>query len=101
MDPYNLKIPKSSPYSSGYIVNLPGDARLLKRDKIKYPFSSERDKRHLVIAGQTLSGISNKYYRNSLYWVILADVNNIYNPFVLTAGSILLIPDKDIIDSLL
>jgi nucleoid-associated protein YgaU len=96
----NLRLPKENLYSNGYIVDLGEEGMLLKRDRLIYNFKSERDVRHRVTAGETLSSLAYRYYNNSLSWFILADVNNIYNPFNLTPGSILLIPDIDIIENL-
>lgn len=36
---------------------------------------------HTVKDGETLQGIANAYYGDSGYWYILADINNISNPF--------------------
>lgn len=48
---------------------------------------------HTVLEGETLASIANQYYGDSGYWVMIADVNSIYEPLNdLKPGMLLLIP---------
>ena len=47
---------------------------------------------HTVQPNDTLDTIALKYYSNPLFWWIIADVNNILNPFELREGMTLKIP---------
>ena len=48
---------------------------------------------HTVLEGETLASIAYQYYGDSGYWVIIADINSIYEPLDdLKAGMQLLIP---------
>ena len=49
---------------------------------------------HLVRKGETLSGISKKYYRGSGYYKELAKYNNIADPSSITPGEMIKIPKK-------
>lgn len=96
----NLRLTNNNLYANGKVINISEGRALLKREKITYPFKSDRDQNHVIIAGETLSSIAQKYYGDSKLWFVLADINNIYNPLDLQRGFILLIPDKDTIDNL-
>jgi nucleoid-associated protein YgaU len=61
-------------------------------ERIRTTFTKYRYK-HTVLPGETLAGISRKYYGVSGMWGEIADVNAIYNPFIdLKPGSELIIP---------
>ena len=48
--------------------------------------------KHTVTVNDTLDTLSLKYYGNPLYWWIIADINNIQDPFNLKVGKILIVP---------
>lgn len=50
---------------------------------------------HTLIQDENLTRLAHKYYGEPLYWYIIADANNIINPFELEVGQILLIPNLD------
>ena len=54
---------------------------------------SQKDKTHVVVEGERLDTLAFKYYGNSTLWYVIADVNEIFNPFeTLEPGEELLIP---------
>ncbi len=95
-----LTLPSRNIYAKGYIVALADGSSLLKRTPVSYKSSSAKDITHVVRQGDTLYAIAYKYYRDDQWWHVLGDVNSIYDPFTLTAGTELLVPDLDIIKAL-
>ena len=49
--------------------------------------------KHTVKVGETLDSIAYEYYKASGYWLMLMDINNVYNPFDIEAGLVLIIPN--------
>jgi len=79
-------------YTNGYIVQYQ-DELSLERDPV-YVKADVEDSIHTVKDGDTLQSISFRYYRNEFYWYIIADVNEVDNPFFLETGTQLIIPNK-------
>lgn len=52
-------------------------------------------KTHVVVAGDTLSGIAEKYYGNGdkEHYMFIAEANNISNPSLINVGQVLTIPE--------
>ena len=48
--------------------------------------------KHTVSLTDTLDSIALKYYGNPLYWWIIADINNIQDPFDLKPETVLIVP---------
>lgn len=48
--------------------------------------------KHIVKENETLDTLALKYYANPLYWWIIADMNNIQDPFKLKVGTLLIVP---------
>jgi len=92
-----IQLPKENLYADGFIVTLKDGVQLLKRNKVIYLGKNPNDKIHNIVQEEKLWNISFKYYGNSKWWHIIADVNNIENPFELIIGDSLLIPDLDTI----
>tara|TARA_R110002012_G_scaffold176458_1_gene341350 strand:+ start:1908 stop:2204 length:297 start_codon:yes stop_codon:yes gene_type:complete len=83
---------------NAYIITYDKDNQTsLERVKNSYIVKSNEDKVHTVIEGERLDTISYKYYGDSKFWWAIADTNDIkdtlINPFQLTSGTKLLIPD--------
>lgn len=83
-------------------IRFPDGTGYVMRNRLKWT-SSIRDRYHKVRVGEMLDGIAYKYYgprspkdASELWWV-LADVNDIVDPFDISAwvGRELLIPDYD------
>lgn len=91
-----LRVRIDNPYSTGFLVKLADDERALYRNKIKHT-PSPKDIYHMVTYSDRLDTLAFQYYRNSKYWWIIADVNDVLNPFELTVGQTLIIPDLDLI----
>jgi nucleoid-associated protein YgaU len=94
-----LRIRRFNMYQTGKVYNFPvEDEQLLLRDKINYT-SGLFDKSHTVKQNETIWGIAYEEYRDkvnnpSRYWWIIADANDIFNPFDLTdlVGKDIIIP---------
>ena len=88
----SFELPTSPFATDSYVVVYPDGRKSLYRDKLVYnPLPNDQYK--LLIDGDTLDGIAFDYYGNSKYWWVLADVNNIENPFILETGTPILIPN--------
>ena len=97
-----LKLWYNNPYVTGYSVELPVDqVTVLKRKRLLYNTSSIKDRSHRIVYGDKLWMLAYKYYGDSKFWWVIADVNNIINPFELTVGLDLLIPDIEVIKTAL
>lgn len=88
-------------YFNGTIVKYENGQYELQRKFIAYD-SAEPDLYHMVIQGETLTGIAWNYYkkfttpeRAMRYWKYIADVNNILNPLDITSlvGTQIIIPN--------
>ena len=67
-----------------------GDFNLVREPY--FYIESKDDRVHEVIDGDRLDTIAFKYYGNSRLWYIIADANEITNPFEIEVGSKLIIP---------
>jgi nucleoid-associated protein YgaU len=86
------KLWPDNPYFSGsFIVEFSSTEKALYRRKMAYTVSI-KDSYHTIVEGEQLSDIAYKYYRNDREWHIIADANEIFNPFDLTPGQQIIIP---------
>ena len=83
---------KTDLYSNGITINYPEGDTSLQRKTIVHKEDLE-DKSYIIRQDDTLSSIANKFYNEPLYWYIIADVNNIDNPFILETGKSIIIPN--------
>lgn len=97
--PQKLTLRSTNLFSNGYIVDFPrlGESLLL-RDIISFVPDAD-DQYHPVIQNERLDLIAYSYYGDSVeraaeLWWVIADANNIFNPFDLSmyVGQSLLIP---------
>ncbi len=96
----SLKLRSNNPYVTGYTVDyLEGD-QSLQRFQIEFR-PSDKDKLHPVTDYDNLSDIAFDHYGDSKYWWVIADVNNIMDPFTLTPNTNLIIPDLDWVKTLI
>jgi nucleoid-associated protein YgaU len=51
---------------------------------------------HLLLDGETLSGLAHRYYEDWRLWRVIADRNKILDPRQLAPGTLLLIPERPI-----
>lgn len=79
-------------YSDGFLINYEDGDTSIERNKIKHN-ESIFDKRHTIKDGDTLPSIAYRYYKKPNMWYLVADANNIFNPFELITGDQLVIPD--------
>lgn len=78
-------------YSKGFVVKYSEGDKSQERKAISYKGVSKNT--HLVRDTDTLTAIANFYYGKPFLWYLIADSNDIINPFILEIGSILVIPD--------
>lgn len=83
---------KADLYSNGITINYQEGDTSLQRKTIVHKEDLE-DKSYIIRQDDTLSSIANKFYNEPLYWYIIADVNNIDNPFILETGKSIIIPN--------
>lgn len=84
-------------YEYGKLIRYIEGDESLERSPIKY-FTSVTDKHHVIVQGDTLQLIAQRYYDSNFPWFIIADVNpNIEDIFQLTVGSTILIPDLNLV----
>jgi nucleoid-associated protein YgaU len=88
----NLELRRDNPYSLGVIYDAGDLEYILERPPVKYTPSID-DIYHLVVEGDNLSNLAYRYYKNSKYWWVIADANQIINPFDLDDFASLVIPD--------
>lgn len=86
-------------YVNGRIIQFADGEQILIREKIVY-VGKEQDTYHTVRDFDEIGALAWRYYKKyvqdaSKYWWVIADVNNIHNPFDLTewVGKELLIPN--------
>lgn len=95
-----LKLREENIYAAGYIINLENDRKLLKADALQYQPSAANDQGYVYKRDEMLWDIAYRFYGNSKWWFVIADINNIHNPFEIAEGTNLIIPDLDVIRAL-
>jgi len=83
-------------YDRGYLIYYNEGDISFQRTPLTY-YRSVDDKYHVVKEGETLLSIAQIYYDSQYPWYFLADVNIIDDIFDLEIGSVLLIPDLNLI----
>lgn len=81
-----------STYANSYILTHPEEQ---EAGLIRVPYKYRphiNDKFHIIKEGERLDTIAYLYYGDSKKWFIIADSNDIINPFLLEPGESLLIP---------
>lgn len=88
-------------YANGRIFEFENGEILLVRDKVRYTGGVD-DEWETLRSGDRLELIAWRYYKDKVsnperLWWIIADVNNVFNPFDLSAhvGNDLLIPNYE------
>lgn len=92
----SLRVRTDNPYITGFLVKLADDERALYRNRIKH-LPSPNDIYHTVTYADRIDILAFNYYKNSKYWWVIADVNDLLNPLDLEVGQSLIIPDINII----
>lgn len=70
----------ASPYDKGFTLNYGDGDYSLESYPLLIP-SSPNDFQHTLKEGETLQNIAYRYYGDSGKWYIIAEYNNIINPF--------------------
>jgi nucleoid-associated protein YgaU len=89
-----LNLKTTNPYARGYIVDMGDNKQILKRTQLEYNPIVSKDKSHTVRDQEKIWDLAYIYYGNSKLWYIIADANQLFNPFELVTNSKLLIPDQ-------
>lgn len=89
-----MEINQDNPFVTGYVVNYKEGDTSLERVPIVYT-PSINDKLHPVTNWDNLSDLSFDNYGTSKLWWVIADVNQIFDPFNLTPNTNIIIPDID------
>lgn len=55
---------------------------------------------HLIVGGETLDAIAERYYKNQNLWWLIADVNNIVFPLDIQSGQTVKIPNRSVLADL-
>lgn len=87
-----MNLRPDNPYVTGFILDFGDDMPILERRQINYPGSVD-DEFHIVKVDETLMDIAGLKYQNSKLWWLIADANDITDPFTLEIGKALTIPD--------
>lgn len=93
-----LELDENNLYQTSIALIHGNEEYQLKRFPISYSPTS-RDTFHVVKASDELDYLAHNYYGESKYWWVIADANNIINPWKLEVGTNLVIPDLDYIKS--
>lgn len=85
-NPYDIKNCVTVEFDNGDII--------VERPALDLHNSGQKFRgQHTVLEGETLASIAYQYYGDSGYWIMIADINSIYEPLNdLKAGMLLLIP---------
>jgi len=83
-------------YDRGYLIYYKEGDISLQRTPLTY-YRSIDDKYHVVREEETLLSIAQIYYNSQYPWYFIADINIIEDIFDLEIGSVLLIPDLNLI----
>lgn len=86
-------------FTTGFKVNYTeGDSGVYRNRLVINP--TREDRWHILKEGETLTMIANRYYGDSQLWYLIADANEIFNPFddVLQVGITLRVPGPGIVD---
>lgn len=88
----DIDLRENNPYSIGALFVFPEGDFALDPGELNYQKSS-LDKYFTVAQGDTLWTIADEAYGDSKQWWKIGMVNNIENPFEITPGITLIIPD--------
>ena len=87
----------------GKVIMVPPFA-YLNMDALNWTFEGEDnnnyqvvERSHTFLDGDTLWALASKYYGNGNYWEALAIYNNITNPRKIKDGTIVYLPDKEVL----
>lgn len=91
-----MEFNQDNPFVTGFVMLYNEGDSSLERIPLKYT-PSPNDKLHKVTRWDNLSDLSFDYYGSSKWWWVIADVNNVFDPFNLTSNESIIIPDLDLI----
>jgi PKD repeat protein len=88
----SVNLRTDNPYSTGFVINYGDSLSSMNRKKIRYK-ADRKDQWHVVTIDNTIWDISMQYYKDSKWYWVIMDVNNLENCFELPVGTTILIPD--------
>lgn len=67
-----------------------------ERFAVASPVTDARMRVHVLVAGETLTGLAHRYYGDWRAWRDIAERNNVSDPRALAPGARLLIPERQL-----
>ena len=88
-------------YERGFLVHYDDGTNSLHRTPLNY-LASINDVYHTISEGESLLDIAQFRYGDPFLWYVIADTNPdiIEDIFILPVGSIIVIPDLDLLDAI-
>jgi len=84
-------------YTNGSIIRY--EERDVSLHRRRYIHKEDlEDKAYTIKEEDKLTTIAFRFYGNPLLWFLIADINEIENPFELTVGDDIIIPNQNIYD---
>jgi len=80
----------------GYLINYKEGDQSIERLPVIY-LVGINSKLYIIVQDDTLQSIANAFYGTSESWFIIADANEIFNPFELIIGDTLIIPNNTLV----
>lgn len=79
-------------YNRGRVTNFEDGTTILERTRYRRVINHDEEI-YVFKDGDSLTALSYKFYGEPLYWYLIADVNDIINPFDIETGTNLIIPN--------
>ncbi len=98
IEPEDLELTEDDMYQDGSIIAFDDGTMILQRPLIAPYEVQQGDEYEEFVQGQDLTQYSFAYYDNSKKWWAIADVNAIFNPLDIPAGTGLIIPKQENIE---
>lgn len=81
-------------YDDGFVVDYKEGDRSLHRKQYEYK-EDINDKLYTVKEGDNITRLAFRFYKDPQKWFLIADVNKLFNPFILEIGQELIIPNPN------
>lgn len=95
VEPEDLELTEDDMYANGTIIQFDDGTLSLQRPELEDYKVGPGDEYEEFVEGKDLTQYSFAYYGNSKRWWTIADVNKVFNPLDITAGTGLIIPNLE------